>query len=161
MPAHNTKKTAASAAKVASPAKVKSVPVSKTPPPVAKPAAKVAAKTVAKAASKATAAKPVPEVKKTTVPAVKPAQVIKEEDVKVAAKRGRKPKVADTPSKVSDDADMSDIEADLVGEPVVTGEKVKPLRMKISKAKERALMKEFGLDDTSSLKKTWPSAACA
>jgi RNA polymerase primary sigma factor len=28
------------------------------------------------------------------------------------------------------------------------GEKVKPLRMKISKAKERALMKEFGLDET-------------
>jgi RNA polymerase primary sigma factor len=48
--------------------------------------------------------------------------------------------------------DLSDIEADLVGEePVVvsaTGEKVKPLRMKISKAKERALMKEFGLDET-------------
>ncbi|RYG08709.1 MAG: sigma-70 family RNA polymerase sigma factor, partial [Burkholderiales bacterium] len=48
-----------------------------------------------------------------------------------------------------DDADMSDIEADLVGEPVAeTTEKVKPLRMKISKAKERALMKEFGLDET-------------
>ena len=29
-----------------------------------------------------------------------------------------------------------------------TTEKVKPLRMKISKAKERALMKEFGLDET-------------
>ena len=29
-----------------------------------------------------------------------------------------------------------------------TGEKVKPLRMKLSKAKERALMKEFGLDET-------------
>src|SRR5688572_31991466 len=44
---------------------------------------------------------------------------------------------------------MSDIEDDLVGEPVAeTTEKVKPLRMKISKAKERALMKEFGLDET-------------
>ncbi|WP_223903932.1 RNA polymerase sigma factor RpoD [Rhodoferax lithotrophicus] len=46
---------------------------------------------------------------------------------------------------------MSDIEDDLVGEPEVaeaTTEKVKPLRMKISKAKERALMKEFGLDET-------------
>ena len=48
---------------------------------------------------------------------------------------------------------MSDIEDDLVGEPVVValnanGEKIKPLRMKISKAKERALIKEFGLDDT-------------
>ncbi|MDP3827306.1 MAG: sigma-70 family RNA polymerase sigma factor, partial [Polaromonas sp.] len=60
--------------------------------------------------------------------------------------RGRKPKVA---IKGDGDEDMSDIEDDLVGEPVVeTAEKVKPLRMKISKAKERALMKEFGLDET-------------
>ncbi|NMM15254.1 MAG: RNA polymerase sigma factor RpoD [Rhodoferax sp.] len=66
---------------------------------------------------------------------------------KTGAKRGRKPKAA-AESGGGDDTDMSDIEADLVGEPVVTGEKVKPLRMKISKAKERALMKEFGLDET-------------
>ncbi len=63
------------------------------------------------------------------------------------AKRGRKPKIAATADGL-DSSDMADIEADLVGEPVVTGEKVKPLRMKISKAKERALMKEFGLDET-------------
>jgi RNA polymerase primary sigma factor len=45
--------------------------------------------------------------------------------------------------------DLTDIEDDLAGEPVPeTTEKVKPLRMKISKAKERALMKEFGLDET-------------
>jgi RNA polymerase primary sigma factor len=65
------------------------------------------------------------------------------------AKRGRKTKSEATSS--ADDLDLSDIEADLVGEPEVapaTGEKVKPLRMKISKAKERALMKEFGLDET-------------
>ncbi len=50
---------------------------------------------------------------------------------------------------------MSDIEADLELEaepeaaaPAEGVEKVKPLRMKISKAKERALMKEFGLDET-------------
>ncbi len=62
------------------------------------------------------------------------------------AKRGRKPKGGD--AKASEDLDMSDIEDDLVGEPVVEAtEKVKPLRMKISKAKERALMKEFGLDE--------------
>ena len=72
-----------------------------------------------------------------------------EAPAKVAAKRGRKPKAAAESS--GDDMDMSDIEADLVGEPeatTTTGEKVKPLRMKISKAKERALMKEFGLDET-------------
>ena len=66
------------------------------------------------------------------------------------AKRGPKAKVG---KKVeADELDMSDIEDDLVGEPVAetteTTEKVKPLRMKISKAKERALMKEFGLDET-------------
>ncbi len=67
------------------------------------------------------------------------------------AKRGRKPK-AKSDSGDGDDTDMSDIESDLEGEPEVettaTVEKVKPLRMKISKAKERALMKEFGLDET-------------
>ena len=72
-----------------------------------------------------------------------------EDLAKAAVKRGRKPKVA-ADSGGGDDTDLSDIEADLVGEePVaVPGEKVKPLRMKISKAKERALMKEFGLDET-------------
>ena len=72
---------------------------------------------------------------------------------KAGAKRGRKPKAAAGGAEPGgDDMDMSDIEADLVGEPAVvvtaTGEKIKPLRMKISKAKERALMKEFGLDET-------------
>ncbi len=65
------------------------------------------------------------------------------------AKRGRKPKSATATPKDGEDLDLSDIEDDLVGEPVAeTTEKVKPLRMKISKAKERALMKEFGLDET-------------
>ncbi|SFC10105.1 RNA polymerase, sigma 70 subunit, RpoD [Polaromonas sp. OV174] len=64
------------------------------------------------------------------------------------AKRGRKPKSA---VKADGDEDMSDIEAEFAEEPTAveaTTEKVKPLRMKISKAKERALMKEFGLDET-------------
>jgi RNA polymerase primary sigma factor len=54
-----------------------------------------------------------------------------------------------------DDADLSDIDEELGVEDVVAEEvpdapveKVKPLRMKVSKAKERALMKEFGLDET-------------
>jgi RNA polymerase primary sigma factor len=63
------------------------------------------------------------------------------------AKRGRKPKNA-VEAKAAEELDLSDIEDDLAGEPVAeTAEKVKPLRMKISKAKERALMKEFGLDE--------------
>ena len=61
-------------------------------------------------------------------------------------KRGKKPSATLVADPV-EDVDMADIEADLVGEPVAAGEKVKPLRMKISKAKERALMKEFGLDE--------------
>src|SRR6478735_3045770 len=70
------------------------------------------------------------------------------------AKRGRKPKNAEagTAGKPGgEDVDLADIEADFAdSEPVVEAatEKVKPLRMKISKAKERALMKEFGLDET-------------
>ena len=66
------------------------------------------------------------------------------------AKRDRKPKGA--VPKADGDEDMSDIEAEFAEEPAAvdttgTTEKVKPLRMKISKAKERALMKEFGLDE--------------
>ncbi len=57
-----------------------------------------------------------------------------------------------------EEVDMADIEADLEGEPeaeVETAaegekvEKVKPLRMKVSRAKERALMREFGLEETT------------
>lgn len=71
---------------------------------------------------------------------------------KAPAKRGRKPKAKEEDG--SDDTDLSDIESDLEGEveaeveAAPAAEKAKPLRMKISKAKERALMKEFGLDET-------------
>ncbi|MES2282893.1 MAG: RNA polymerase sigma factor RpoD [Pseudomonadota bacterium] len=61
------------------------------------------------------------------------------------AKRGRKPKVA---LKGDGDEDLSDVVAEFEEPVTETTEKVKPLRMKISKAKERALMKEFGLDET-------------
>ncbi len=73
------------------------------------------------------------------------------------AKRGPKAKAKGKEADL-DDTDLSDIDDELEGEPeaaetvettvVATTEKVKPLRMKISKAKEKALMKEFGLDDT-------------
>ena len=60
------------------------------------------------------------------------------------AKQGRKLKAVG-----GGDEDLSDVVAEFEEAPVVdTTEKVKPLRMKISKAKERALMKEFGLDET-------------
>ena len=109
--------------------------------PAAKPAVKPAAKPVAKVADKKVTT---PAVK---LPAVKPSKTTAPVPAALAegAKRGRKSK-ADA-AHMPDD--MSDIEEDLVGEPVPEStEKVKPLRMKISKAKERALMKEFGLDET-------------
>ena len=80
-------------------------------------------------------------------------------------KPGRKPKAEAAPAvkgkKKSEEleVDLADIEADLEGEVEAevagvaedTAEKVKakPLRMKVSRAKERALMREFGLDETA------------
>ncbi|MDQ8019476.1 MAG: RNA polymerase sigma factor RpoD [Bordetella sp.] len=66
------------------------------------------------------------------------------------AKRGRKPKAGE-PKDIEED--FSDVEAEFAEEEPAPAaeaavEKAKPLRMKISKAKERALMKEFGLDET-------------
>lgn len=84
----------------------------------------------------------------------RPAKAAGAAEAKAPAKRGRKPKAATAGDEGGDDTDLSDIEADLEGEveevpeAAATVEKVKPLRMKISKAKERALMKEFGLDET-------------
>ncbi|MEO5881611.1 MAG: RNA polymerase sigma factor region1.1 domain-containing protein, partial [Caldimonas sp.] len=63
----------------------------------------------------------------------------------VAGKAGDK-----TAKPEASDVDLSEIEADLEGEPVVdAAAKAKPLRMKVSRAKERALMREFGLDETA------------
>ena len=133
--------------------------------PTAKPAVKAAAKTAAKSpakpvtkpASKAATAKPA-DSKAASAKALAEEQTKKKPrrpakntagDSAAAvtgAKRGRKPKAG---AKALGDEDMSDIEDDLAGEPVPeSAEKVKPLRMKISKAKERALMKEFGLEET-------------
>ena len=71
-------------------------------------------------------------------------------------KRGRKPKEPEPKKPAVPEEDFSDIEADLEGEPEVetaaaAGEEVKakPLRMKVSRAKERALMREFGLEETA------------
>jgi RNA polymerase primary sigma factor len=122
--------------------KVKPVPATKSP---AKPSDKASAKDEAKKVIKAAAE----EVVKKKPGRPPKAQSAETESPAKGAKRGRKPKNGAEP-KSGEDLDMSDIEDDLAGEPVVEAatEKVKPLRMKISKAKERALMKEFGLDET-------------
>ncbi|RST55657.1 RNA polymerase sigma factor RpoD [Variovorax sp. MHTC-1] len=123
-------------------------------------AAALAATKSSAAASKATAAtkvKTVPTKSSPIAEAIKPAAKKVGRPPKAAgapaaaggAKRGRKPKAGN--EAPASDVDLSDIEDELIGdEPAATTteEKVKPLRMKISKAKERALMKEFGLDET-------------
>jgi len=137
MPATKPKKVAASKTSASVRPKSASQPIEPKVKPVTK------AKAPAEDKKKMTAAAPVAEKKKT------PKAAKSTDKPATGAKRGPKAK-AGKKAEV-DDLDMSDIEDDLVGEPVVvevTAEKVKPLRMKISKAKERALMKEFGLDET-------------
>jgi RNA polymerase primary sigma factor len=160
------KAAAKPAVKAAAKAVTKSAakPVAKT---AAKPAAKAAVKPAAKPATKAKSV-PAPKTKAAEKPATKTAAKTttkaKAEDTKkkasaveahapkAAAKKAPAKKATKAKGKKTsaEDEDLGDIEADLEGEPVIEpgAEKVKPLRMKISKAKERALMKEFGLDET-------------
>jgi RNA polymerase primary sigma factor len=94
--------------------------------------------------------------------ATKTAKTPEAKGVKAA---GKKAEAAKKPAMVEEE-DLGDIEADLEGEPepevevaAETGadagadgdkvEKAKPLRMKVSRAKERALMREFGLEETT------------
>ena len=146
------KKPAAKAKPVAKKAVAKAVaksPAKQVSKTKAKPVAKPVAKRVAKPASKATskvATKPSAKSKLAKAPAKKPAVVA--HAPKVTGKKAAKANAKGKAGKSTDDTDLSDIESDLEGEEVASTEKVKPLRMKISKAKERALMKEFGLDET-------------
>lgn len=113
-----------------------------------KPAAKTAAADAPAKTAKAAAAKP---AAKATADEDKP-------------KRGRKPKAETTSKKATgkkdaeEEEDFSDIDAELEGEEPEAEEagaveeeavKAKPLRMKVSRAKERALMREFGLEETA------------
>ncbi|MFG6433302.1 RNA polymerase sigma factor RpoD [Roseateles sp. LYH14W] len=119
------------------------------------PAEELQKKTAVKAAAEAPA--------KTAKPAGKTAKAAGSDEDK--PKRGRKPK-AETESKkaggkkvVEEDVDLSDVDAELEGEVEAEVEEVtavaedtpkaKPLRMKVSRAKERALMREFGLEETA------------
>ena len=120
---------------------------------------------------------PASQALETTDKKVAKTRVPKAEAVEGAAasepkKRGRKPKAAvdaapaaaakkDPKKAAFEEEDIGDIEAELEGEPeVVEAEvaegatddkqpKAKPLRMKVSRAKERALMREFGIDETA------------
>jgi RNA polymerase primary sigma factor len=124
---------------------------------VAKPA-KPEAKTEAKAAKpgKAEAAKPAkPEA---AAKSAKPEAAAKSAKPEAAAKsaKGKKEDPKNKPAELEEE-DLGDIEAELEGEVEAEAEvvedkveeKAKPLRMKVSRAKERALMREFGLDETA------------
>ena len=163
------KSVAVTTAKAVQPVKSAKPAPKAVPSTVSKPSAKPAAgasRPVATVASKSGPAKPALKAK----PAQAPQAPLKPAPVKTQAKPAAKAFKASLPvaAKASPktapktkldakplvkpgpapDPDMAEIEADLAGEPVAADEKVKPLRMKISKAKERALMKEFGLDET-------------
>ena len=134
-------KAAAPKASVKPAAKAGAKPATKVAQASGKPATKADAKPAAKSAAK-------PEPKKTTAPKSLGA----EQSKPPKGKGGRKPKAgAKGKSEDMEDIDFSDLvedEAESEATAVVdSGEKVKPLRMKLSKAKERALMKEFGLDE--------------
>ncbi|MDH4390075.1 MAG: RNA polymerase sigma factor RpoD [Aquabacterium sp.] len=146
------KKTdAAATAKDAADPKVKAAATAKAA--AAKPAGKAAAES-AKPAGKATVqavtdAKPAKSSAKAPAKADKPAAK--------AAKAKPEPKKTEDDDLGDIDADFTEPEAEVeavaeegVVEGVVEVEaKAKPLRMKVSRAKERALMREFGLDETT------------
>ncbi|VTU16022.1 Sigma-70 [Variovorax sp. SRS16] len=143
----SSKKPAVSAAKKAvaeKPLKAAALPATKTGAAASKATAATKVKTVP-TKSTPTAAETVKTLAKKVG---RPPKAAGAPAAAGGAKRGRKPKAGN--EAPTSDVDLSDIEDELVGEEVATAteEKVKPLRMKISKAKERALMKEFGLDET-------------
>jgi len=152
-------------AKAATPQKTKTKTKAKTveataaaaPPPAAP---KTRSKATAKKKTAHPPAEPVVEIvpEKTTKPKKTPAKKAAAATEKTPAKAAKKTaskKAKPKQTGVLDNADLTDIESDLQEEvqvaaaaPEAEVEKAKPLRMKISKAKERALMKEFGLDET-------------
>jgi len=106
-------------------------------------------KTAAQAAKPAKAAA-LDERKKAAKPAAKAAGAAAAADKgKAPVAKGKLP-LGKAGKVETSDIDLAEIEADLEGEPVVDATaKAKPLRMKVSRAKERALMREFGLDETA------------
>jgi len=106
-------------------------------------------KTAAQAAKPAKAAA-LDERKKAAKPAAKAAGAAAAADKGNAPVAKGKLPLGKVGKVETSDIDLAEIEADLEGEPVVDATaKAKPLRMKVSRAKERALMREFGLDETA------------
>jgi RNA polymerase primary sigma factor len=125
----------AKAAKAAAPSAAKKTVAAKPKP------ARAAQATPPKAQVKAASAKPA--AKATAKPAAKAAvsKTATKASPKAAKKAEKAPKGAAAPATAEKKTQVSASPAP------ETSVKTKPLRMKISKAKERALMKEFGLDE--------------
>lgn len=129
-----------------------------TEAPVKKKTEKAAA--AAEVETKAKAAKTTKATKAAEEAPAKKGKAAKAEPAEAPAKRGRKPKAETQTTKgkkaeVEDDEDLviddeleTEAEVETEVADVAEEEKAKPLRMKVSRAKERALMREFGLDDT-------------
>ena len=157
------KKAAESAKKAAEPAKKAAEPAKKTAAAKAASAKATPPAAQAKGAVKSAAStqkqdEPKAEKAKAKSPAKSASKAAAKAPAKgVAAKGKGKGKAGKKEVDFDDDiTDWDDVDADVEGTDEVEAveevaapvEKVKPLRMKISKSKERALMKEFGLDET-------------
>ena len=150
---------AATAKKAGKPATPKSAGVQSVDQAAAKPAAKPAAKAVAKVEPKAAAkSAPKAEPKATPKPAVKAAA---KTAPKAAGKAAPKPALkavdlivdADIDLLLDADDEIEELEIEVkitevieVAESADPAVKAKPLRMKVPKSKQRALIREFGLD---------------
>ncbi len=161
-----TPKAAPAATPKPAEAKAKPVAVAKTSPP---PAKTVVAATVKAAPVKAAVKPAKAEINapaktapaKTAPAKAAPAKVAKPEKLEKPEKPAAKSAKAKVEPKKAEDDELIDIEAEFAAEvevEVVAEEgvveveveaKAKPLRMKVSRAKERALMREFGLDETT------------
>jgi len=119
--------------------KPKTAAKAKTADDAAKPAAKTKADAEAKPAAKAAAK----SAAKGAAKADKPAKGAKGKDAK-------KPEEDDLDLEVDFEAEVeAEAEAEAPADESAVEAKAKPLRMKVSRAKERALMREFGLDETA------------
>ncbi|MCU0968282.1 MAG: RNA polymerase sigma factor RpoD, partial [Rubrivivax sp.] len=140
-------KTAASAADKAG-AKAVETSAAKAPEKrAAKPVARVDDATAEKPARKASAERG------GTPPATKPAAKSAKADAKPAPAAAEEEDLADLDGEFDAEAEAegeTEVEAEAESaESADKSEKAKPLRMKVSRAKERALMREFGLDEAT------------
>ncbi|WP_128001685.1 RNA polymerase sigma factor RpoD [Piscinibacter defluvii] len=141
MTAKKTAAPAKAAKPAAAPAKAAGKHAKAEPEDKKKPVAKAAAEPVKGKAAEA------------AKPAAKGAKAV--EPPKGKAPAAKKGKVDEKAKKEEiEEEDFADDEVEIEAEPEVEAvdekaEKAKPLRMKVSRAKERALMREFGLDETA------------